>query len=226
MRIAEARVVARSAASPATKRGARPELVEAEGVRAEVASTPVGQGEHVRCRAELLDDLERGRLLSLEPVRVQRVDEDVSASGGELPRGRERLVEGSSYFEHARAERARLRELGRRDRALGLEHDGSEAGASRVGGRRRGGVPRRRADDGARTSFRRLRDRDRHPAVLEAPGRVRSLALEVHLRAQPLRDPRRVQERRRPLAERDDRCRRAHGQPLAVAVDQRVHAAF
>jgi GNAT superfamily N-acetyltransferase len=45
-------------------------------------------------------------------------------------------------------------------------------------------------------------DRDRHAAVLEAPGRVRALALQPDLAAEPLGEARRRQERRVPLPER------------------------
>ena len=91
---------------------------------------------------------------------------------------------------------------------FGLEDDGDEPGARRVGRRRRCGVPRRRADDRACALLERLRDRDRHAAVLEAAGRVRALELDEDLDAEPLGSVRSAQERRRSLAERDDRRRR------------------
>ena len=45
---------------------------------------PYGQREHVGGAAELLDDLERRRLLALDPVRVERVDEHQHAALGQL----------------------------------------------------------------------------------------------------------------------------------------------
>ena len=63
-----------------------------------------------------------------------------------------------------------------------------------------------------------------HAAVLEAPGRVRALALEPELDAEPLGEPRRAEERRRALAERDDRRRSVERQPVAVALDERSRA--
>ena len=54
---------------------------------------------------------------------------------------------------------------------------------------------------------RRPRDGDRHAAVLEAAGRVHALELEVGLDPEPLRQPRRGDQRRRALHQRDDRRR-------------------
>ena len=84
---------------------------------------PYGSAEHVRDAAELLHDLDRRRLLALDPVRVQRVHEHVRAAPLELARGGERLVEGPAD-PMTRAPRAsRLGELAERDASLRLEHE-------------------------------------------------------------------------------------------------------
>src|SRR6185312_9466915 len=64
---------------------------------------------------------------------------------------------------------------------------------------------------------------DGHPAVLERAGRIRSLALQPDLRADTLRDALGEYERRRALAEGDDRRAVLDRQPVAVALDQRGH---
>ena len=143
-------------------------LREPSRVRREVPTAAVRQGEHVGGAAERLDDLERGGLLALEPVGVQRVDVHVRPSSGELARRGERLVEAPAHLEHASAESACLRELPGRDGARRLEHDGDEPGARRVGRGRGGRVPRGRADDRVGAGFDGLRDGHRHPAILEA----------------------------------------------------------
>ena len=56
-------------------------------------------------------------------------------------------------------------------------------GARRVRRRRRRRVAGRRAHDDLGALFDRLRDRDRHPAVLERPGGVRALDLQQYTRA-------------------------------------------
>src|SRR2546425_527940 len=75
----------------------------------------VGEGEDVRRSVELLGDLEGRRLLSLDPERVQGIDQDVGAARRQLPRGVERRVEAASHLEYAAAERPRLGELPRGD---------------------------------------------------------------------------------------------------------------
>ncbi len=157
-----------------------------------VAAAAVREREHVGRAAELLDDLERRRLLALDPVRVERVDEHVRAALGELAGSCERLVEAAAHLEHPRADSARLGELRRRDRAR-------RASARPPSARRapRTPPPTRRCSRSTRRRrlapvLDRLRDRDGHAAVLEAAGRVRALPLELELDAEPLREPRRT----------------------------------
>ena len=66
--IADAHVVARSAAWPTTIRGARARLGEAARDRADVAAAAERQRDHVRRAAELLDDLDDDRLLSFDAI--------------------------------------------------------------------------------------------------------------------------------------------------------------
>ena len=86
---------------PETSRGVRALLVEALRVRAGVAAAAVGQREHVGRATELLDHLERGGLLTLDPVRVERVDEREVATAGEL------LARCGALRRRSRAPRAR-----------------------------------------------------------------------------------------------------------------------
>ena len=136
-------------------------------------------------------------------MRAERIDERVVAAGAELARRRERLVEAAAHLQQLGAERAGLSELAGGDRALGLEHDRDEAGARRVGGGRGGSVAGRGADDRPGSVLERLRDRNGHPAVLEAPRRVQHLQLEVEVEPEPLREARRRDEWRRALTQRD-----------------------
>src|SRR5262249_25248634 len=86
-------------------------------------------------------------------------------------------------------------------------------------GCRGGGVPGRGADDPLGAVLHRLRDDDGHPAVLEAPGRVHPLELEVQLDPELGAERARAHERRAALAERERWRRRPDGQAVAVALD-------
>ncbi len=72
--------------------------------------------------AEVLDDLERRRLLTLEPEGVDRVDERDRVLVAELAHERERLVEVAAQRDDARAVHERLGELARRDAPVGHDH--------------------------------------------------------------------------------------------------------
>src|SRR5262249_58585650 len=89
----------------------RSELLEAEEHRPRVAAATVGESDRIRSAAELLHELERERLLALDAVRVQGVDERVRAAPLELAGGSERFVEGAAHLEYAGAVHARLRDL-------------------------------------------------------------------------------------------------------------------
>ena len=136
-------------------------LVEAAGVGACVPAAAVGKREHVRRRAQLLDDLERSGLLPLDAVRVERVDEHELVVPGELLCRVERLVEAAADLEQPRAGGDRLEELRCGDAACRDEHDRTQAGPRGVGGCGGGGVPGRRADDCPRSGLERARDSDR-----------------------------------------------------------------
>src|SRR5207245_7951006 len=123
-------------------------LDEAPVVRACVAAAAVRERDRVGRGAELLDELVRGTALSLDAVRVQRVDEREPAPLAELARCRKRLVEAPAYLEHDGTERSRLRQLPACDRALRDQNDRAETGPSRVCGSRGRRVSGRGTDHG------------------------------------------------------------------------------
>ena len=143
-------------------------------------------------------------LLALEAVLVDGVDERDRVAVGQLAHERQRLVEVAAQRDHARAVHERLGELALGDLALRHDHRARQPGARRVGGGARGGVAGRRADDRLRALAHGGADGARHAAVLERAGRVEPLELQPDLGADELGDVRRVDERRRALAERDD----------------------
>ena len=164
-----------------------PDLLEALPVGRDVAGVADRDAQPVDL-AELLVDLERGRLLALEPERVDRVDERDRVAAGELADDLERLVEVAAQRDDARAVHQRLGELARGDLALGTMTAPPMPGPRGVGGQRRGGVARRRADDRLGAVAHGVGHRARHAAVLERARRVRALELQPDLGAGLLAD--------------------------------------
>src|SRR4051812_43194434 len=91
------------------------ELREPARVRCRVPPTAVWQCEDIRRASELLDELERSRLLSFDAVRVRRVDDGVAVAFRELERRRERILECSVDRDEATADRTHLTDLARCD---------------------------------------------------------------------------------------------------------------
>ena len=176
--------------------------------------------------AELVADLEGGRLLALDPVRVDRVDEldrvllrelaDDPSASSKLPRSA--ITRAPCISAWASLPIAIL--------PSGTITAPRMPGPGRVGGGARSGVPGRGADHGLGARALRPRDRHRHPPVLEAAGRVRALELEQHPGADPLGEHRRLDQRRRALVQGDDRIVRPRAsQAVPVALDQRARHA-
>ena len=172
---------------------------------------------------ELLADLEGGRLLPLDPIRVDGVDQLDRVALGQLADDPERVVEVAADRDHARAVHQRLGELADRDLALGDDHGPAQSGPGRVGGGACGRVAGRRADHGLGAVLDGARDGNGHPAVLERAGRVGALDLQIHPGADALRDQRSGKQGRAALVERDDRVVLADRQVLAVFLDQAAH---
>ena len=170
---------------------------------------PTGMQSASSSSSERLGELERGRLLALDPELVDRVDQrdrmrwtassrtSLSATS-KLPLQRD----------HAGAVHQRLGELAGGDLAVGHDHRAAQARPGRVGGRRGGGVAGRGADDRLGALPHGRGHGARHPAVLERAGRVQPLQLAPHLGADALGQRGRQHQRRVALAERDDRVAR------------------
>ena len=140
---------------------------------------------------------------------------------GERPDDAERLVEVAVDGHDPRAGDQRLEQLADRDLALRQDDDDLHPGGRTIGRRRGRGVPGRGADDRPGARLGRLGDRHDHPAILERPGRVLALDLEVEV-AQPERgsEPLGADERREPFAEGQRRGRVGHRQEAPVALDE------
>ncbi len=143
---------------------------------ADVAQVPAREDDDVgHFPVELLDDLERQRLLALEPQAVHRVGEVDRAFGGEALHDRHAAVEVGVEREHERAVGERLHQLRRRHARPRQDDDGRNPRRRRVGGERRRRVTGRGARDGADAAAvgdHLLDDRDehRHAEILERPG--------------------------------------------------------
>ena len=171
--------------------------------------------------AELLDDLERGRLLALDPVGVDRVDE--------LDRVLARRARGRSAAHRRSCPRSAITRapcisawasLPIAILPSGHDHRAAHARPGRVGGGARRGVAGRGADHGLGAGALGARDGDGHAPVLEAAGRVGALELEQTRAPTRSEITRRLDQRRRALVEGDHRVVGLERQPVAVALDQ------
>ena len=147
---------------------------------------PTGMQSASSSAVERLGDLERGGLLPLDAELVDRVDERDRVLVGEFAYELQGAVEVALDRDHLGAVHQRLGELPHRDLAFGHDHHAADAGAGRVGGKRRRSVAGRCADHGLCAVAHRCGDRAGHAAVLEAPGRVGALDLQPDVRADPL----------------------------------------
>ena len=161
--------------------------------------------------------------LALQPVRVDRVHEGdrVLVLLGELAHGREGGVEVAAHGEHPRPGGLGLEELAGGDLAGRQDDDDLQPGGRPVGRGGGGRVARRGADDGARARLEGLRDGHHHAPVLERPGRVGALELQVEVRDPPgLAEALRVHEGRGALAQREAGRGGGDGQVTRVAVEE------
>ena len=177
----------------------RPQLLEAAPVGGHVAGVADRDRQRPGRLAQLLDDLERRRLLPFDPVGVDRVDQFDRVLLRQLAHDPQRVVEVALQGDDPRPVHQSLGELADRDLPLRHDHRPAQAGARRVGRRAGRGVAGRGADHRLRPAPLGARDGDGHAAVLEGAGRVRPLELEVGAGADPLGEPRRLDQRRRAL---------------------------
>ena len=126
----------------------------------------------VRGVSKLFDDLERSRLLSLDAVRVDRIDDGDSVESTEFPNKAQSVVEISPHGDHLCAVEVGLDEFSARDLARRQKDRAQNPGTSRIGGRGGGGVAGGSADDRARPSLKRFRNGDCHSAIFEGARRV------------------------------------------------------
>ena len=116
--------------------------VEAGPVGGDVAGVADGDGQDVGRPAEVVADLEGGRRLAVDPVRVDVVDQRdrVFLLLGHLADNRQRLVEVALDGDDLRAGDERLDQLAQGDLALRQDDDHFQPGGGAVGRGRGGGV--------------------------------------------------------------------------------------
>ena len=154
-------------------------LAESLPVGGDVAAVSDRQRQPVGRGSQLLDHLEGGGLLALQPVGVDRVEQRHRAPLDQLPHQPQRVVEAALHRDHAGAADLGLGQLAAGDGALRQHHRQPDPGAAAVGGGRGRRVAGRGADGVGRPLLERLGDGHRHAPVLERAGRVQSLVLEV-----------------------------------------------
>src|ERR671936_2452554 len=169
---------------------------------------------------QLLDDLERRRLLSLDAEGVDRIDERNAGLLGDLSDHLKRSVEGAADKNDVGAVRDRLRQLAGRNAACWHHYDGVQPAGGGIRRRRRAGIAGRRAEQCLRTGFHGLCGGDSHTAILERAGWIEGFVLEIELpEPDGWTDLLRLDEWRRALAERNPRRRLANRQIRRVTLD-------
>ena len=164
-------------------------LAETPPVGGDVAGVPDRQDEVVGRVAQLVDDLERGRLLALDPMWVHRVHQGYGVPAGEVAHGFQRVVEVALQCDHLRSIHQGLRQLVERDFARRDHNDRARTGARRVCRHRRRRVAGRRAHEDSVACLQRLGHGDDHAPVLERARGIQAFVLEVEvLEAQRLAD--------------------------------------
>src|SRR3954468_10235079 len=123
-------------------------LAESPPPRRDVPRVADRDRERARGLAEFLQHLERSRLLALDAVRMDRVDEFDRVTIRELADDPQGVVEVPAQGDHPRAVHERLRQLADGDLSFRNDHRPAHPRPGGVGGRARGGVASRRADHG------------------------------------------------------------------------------
>jgi len=90
---------------------------------------PNGDHVHIGRITQRVNNFERAGLLSLNAIRVDRIDEDDGRAIGQCADKFERDVEVSAHLQHMRAMHQRLCELSKGNMAFGDQHDTGHPGA-------------------------------------------------------------------------------------------------
>ena len=198
------------------------EFLVALPVGGDVPGVADGEDVDVGRVAELLNDLEGRRLLTLDAVGIDRIDDGEVAGLAQFTDEAQGVVKVPPDGDDGRPVDVGLDHLAPRDASGGEEDGALHAGARSVGCSCRGGIPRGGAENGVGTLFGGLGDGHGHPAILERPGRIEPLVLDVDLAAGDHTQLGRMNQGSGTLAQRDDGCGVCDGKELPVARD---HAA-
>ena len=179
-------------------------LAEALAQRGRVAQIAAGHNQVVgHIPVEGLGNLEGRRLLPLQPVRIDRVEQVDRRFIHNLRQQCQAAVEVGLQLAGHRAVVHRLRELAPGDLAVGNQHQALQPGARGISGHRRRSVSGRRAGHPLEAPLLGHAHCRGHARVLEGAGRIHSLVLgEELVDPQPLGGARQMIERRIALEER------------------------
>ena len=158
-------------------------FVKAHPVGGDVAGVAHGYEQVIGRGAEVVHDFECGRLLPLQPIRVERIDQHDGMLGAELAHDAEGVVEAAVDKHNLRAVGYRLRHFAARDVVSGDKYDGGQPAARAVCGGGCAGVAGGGAHNRSTALFQRLGDGYHHAPVLERAGGIAALQLEIELAA-------------------------------------------
>ncbi len=183
---------------------------------------PTGMHSQSGASPRAVHHFEGGRLLALEPVGVEGVDQGDGVALGHVADDGQGPVEVALHRQHLGTVEKRLGQLPLGHIAVGNQHEGPHAPPAGIGGRGGRGVAGAGADHRFGARFLRLAEGHGHAPVLEGAGGVEAVVLEEHLHApaHPLGDHRCRDQGGGPLPQGDHRGGVADGQPGTVGLDQ------
>ncbi len=178
-------------------------LAEAHPVGGDIAGVTHRQAQPVRGSAQGIANLEGSRLLALQAVGVERVDQGDRLPLGDLDHQRQGVVERAVHLDNPGAVGHRARQLASRHLALRDEHNRSHPRPGGVRRSRGGGVAGGGADHRLHVPPGGLADGGGHAAVLERAAGVQPFVFGEQLATQFRREARQRDEGRIPLQQGD-----------------------
>ncbi len=173
----------------------------------------------IRSVSEFLDDFERSGLLSLDAIRIYRVDDGDPLEPAEFANEPQGIIEIAAQGDYFCAIKVGLNKFSAGDLAGGEKDRAEHARPGRIGRRSRRSVAGGGADHRGGSLFESLGNRDRHSAILEGTGGVQRLIFDENLGFRAFTEARRVDQRGRALAQRNNRRRVGNGKVLPESTD-------
>ena len=170
--------------------------------------------------AQLVDDLECGRLLPLKPVWIDGIDEGDGMAFGQFADDPQTIVEVPVDGDERGAVDDRLSKLPGGDLSRGQDDGGAQTGGCRIGGGRSRRVARRGARDDFCVGCQHLGNGGRHSAVFEGARGVGAFDLDVDASPRSRVKGAGADERGSAFLQGDDRIAVVEGKPIGILANE------